>query len=89
MGEPNIGHVLTLDCAETPGIVHAVSGFLVEHGCDIVDNERYTATAPNAQHWSLRCAGTARVTVTGYCTIVLRSGLRERRLTGRGQDVHE
>jgi formyltetrahydrofolate deformylase len=34
-------HVLTLDCVETPGIVHAVSGFLVEHGCDIVDNQQF------------------------------------------------
>ena len=34
-------HVLSLDCVESPGIVHAVSGFLVEHGCDIVDNKQY------------------------------------------------
>ncbi|MCX2749253.1 formyltransferase family protein [Arthrobacter sp. MI7-26] len=34
-------HVLTLDCAETPGIVHAVSGFLLEHGCDIVDSKQF------------------------------------------------
>lgn len=35
------GHVLTLDCPESPGIVHAVSAFLVEHGCDIVDNRQF------------------------------------------------
>jgi formyltetrahydrofolate deformylase len=29
--------VLTLDCPETLGIVHAVSGVLVEHGCNIVE----------------------------------------------------
>ena len=34
-------HVLTLDCAESPGIVHAVSGFLVQHGCDIIDNQQF------------------------------------------------
>jgi formyltetrahydrofolate deformylase len=34
-------HVLSLDCVETPGIVHAVSGFLLEHGCDIIDNQQF------------------------------------------------
>lgn len=34
-------HVLTLDCAERPGIVHAVSGFLLEHGCDILDIKQF------------------------------------------------
>ncbi|CAH0265439.1 MULTISPECIES: formyltetrahydrofolate deformylase [unclassified Arthrobacter] len=34
-------HVLTVDCAESPGIVHAVSGFLLDHGCDILDIKQY------------------------------------------------
>jgi formyltetrahydrofolate deformylase len=34
-------HVLTVDCAEAPGIVHAVSGFLLSHGCDIIDIKQY------------------------------------------------
>jgi formyltetrahydrofolate deformylase len=33
--------VLTLTCPEQLGIVHAVSGFLVDHGCDIVDNRQF------------------------------------------------
>jgi formyltetrahydrofolate deformylase len=37
----SVEHVLSLDCVETPGIVHAVSGFLLDHGCDIVDNQQY------------------------------------------------
>ena len=36
-----VEHVLTLDCREMPGIVHAVSGFLLEHGCDIVDSKQF------------------------------------------------
>ncbi|MEA3552093.1 formyltetrahydrofolate deformylase [Pseudarthrobacter sp. C1] len=36
-----VEHVLTLDCQESPGIVHAVSGFLLEHGCDIIDNQQF------------------------------------------------
>ena len=34
-------HVLTVDCAESPGIVHSVSGFLLDHGCDILDIKQY------------------------------------------------
>ena len=34
-------HVLTVDCVESPGIVHAVSGFLLNHGCDILDIKQY------------------------------------------------
>ena len=34
-------HVLTVDCVETPGIVHAISGFLFDHGCDILDIKQY------------------------------------------------
>jgi formyltetrahydrofolate deformylase len=36
-----VGHVMTLDCAESAGIVHAVSGFLLSHGCDITDIKQY------------------------------------------------
>ncbi|WP_144662190.1 formyltetrahydrofolate deformylase [Paenarthrobacter nicotinovorans] len=40
-GDTTVEHVLTLDCPEGPGIVHAVSGFLLEHGCDIIDNKQF------------------------------------------------
>ena len=32
---------LTLSCRERPGIVHAVSSFLFEHGCDIVEHQQF------------------------------------------------
>jgi formyltetrahydrofolate deformylase len=38
---PTVEHVLTLDCPEAPGIVHAVSRFLLEHGSDIIDNHQF------------------------------------------------
>lgn len=31
------GHILTLSCPDRPGIVHAVSGFLLEHGGNILE----------------------------------------------------
>jgi formyltetrahydrofolate deformylase len=33
--------VLTLSCPDVPGIVHAVSGFLVEHDCTIVQSQQF------------------------------------------------
>ena len=35
-------YLLTLTCPEGVGIVHAVAGFLVEHGCNILDNRQYS-----------------------------------------------
>jgi formyltetrahydrofolate deformylase len=34
-------HVLVLSCPDRPGIVHAVSGFLVAHGGDIRESQQY------------------------------------------------
>ncbi|SFT57683.1 formyltetrahydrofolate deformylase [Geodermatophilus amargosae] len=36
---------LTLSCQERPGIVHAVSSFLFEHGCDIVEHQQFDDAA--------------------------------------------
>lgn len=35
------GYVLTLSCADQPGIVHAVSGALLEANCNITDSQQY------------------------------------------------
>ncbi|MBD8045326.1 formyltetrahydrofolate deformylase [Arthrobacter sp. Sa2BUA2] len=34
-------YVLTLACPETQGIVHAVTGFLLDQGCDILDSKQF------------------------------------------------
>jgi len=34
-------YILTIICAERPGIVHEVSGFLVAHHCDILENQQF------------------------------------------------
>ena len=34
-------YVLTLDCPETHGIVHAVTGFLLDQGCNILDSKQF------------------------------------------------
>jgi len=37
--------VLTLSCPDRPGIVHAVSGFLAERECNILDSQQYGSPA--------------------------------------------
>jgi formyltetrahydrofolate deformylase len=37
--------ILTLSCPDRPGIVHAVSGFLAERGCNILDSQQYGSTS--------------------------------------------
>ena len=39
--EPLGDHVLILSCLDRPGIVHAVSSFLVEHGGDIRESQQF------------------------------------------------
>lgn len=34
-------YILTLSCPDQRGIVHRVSGFLVEHGCNIIDSAQF------------------------------------------------
>ncbi len=34
-------HILTLSCRDRPGIVHAVSGFLLEHGGNILEAQQF------------------------------------------------
>jgi formyltetrahydrofolate deformylase len=54
-GQTTVEHVLTLDCPETTGIVHAVSGFLLEHGCDIIDNKQFGERSdPADSHFFMR-----------------------------------
>ncbi|MGW0816499.1 formyltetrahydrofolate deformylase [Streptomyces viridiviolaceus] len=36
--------VLTLSCPERPGILHAVTSFLVRHGCDITEHQQFDDT---------------------------------------------
>ena len=40
-GPPAGDFVLVLSCPDRPGIVHAVSGFLVEHGGNIVESQQF------------------------------------------------
>ena len=49
--------VLTLSCADIVGIVHAVSGFLVENGCNIVDSAQFGD--PDTQRFFMRVAFTS------------------------------
>ena len=54
-------HVLTLDCPETRGIVHAVSGFLLEQGCDILESKQFDSQRTTA---TSSCGSTSRPPAT-------------------------
>jgi formyltetrahydrofolate deformylase len=41
-------YILTLSCSQRPGIVHAISAFLFEHGCDIVEHQQFDDTTRDA-----------------------------------------
>ena len=42
--EASKDYILTLSCPDRRGIVHAVSGFLTEHGCNILDSAQFGDT---------------------------------------------
>ncbi|WP_026534271.1 formyltetrahydrofolate deformylase [Arthrobacter sp. H14] len=68
-----VEHVLTLDCAESPGIVHAVSGFLVEHGCDIIDNKQFGDRRAGRFYMRVHVTSTAGGTAADEWTAQLRA----------------
>jgi formyltetrahydrofolate deformylase len=41
-------YILTLSCSQRPGIVHAVTAFLFQHGCDIVEHQQFDDTIRDA-----------------------------------------
>ena len=78
-----VEHVLTLDCPEAPGIVHAVSGFLLEHGCDIIDNKQFGERSE--RHFFMRVhftsdgdASTADTLRTAFAPVGEKYGMRWR-----------
>ena len=58
MATPLVPHgadfVLTLSCDDTIGIVHAVSGFLVNHACNIIDSAQFGD--PDTRRFFMRVA---------------------------------
>ncbi|MFJ5894195.1 formyltetrahydrofolate deformylase [Streptomyces sp. NPDC093064] len=67
---PPVEHVLTVDCPEAPGIVHAVTRYLVDHGCDIVDNQQFGDR--RGGHFFMRVRFTSAAAGGGDDTGVLR-----------------
>ena len=41
MSDPGLEYILTLSCPDKPGIVYAVSSFLVQHSANIIDSQQY------------------------------------------------
>src|SRR4051812_21554589 len=49
-------YVLTLACPDRAGIVHAVSGMLVEHGANILESQQFDDLAENRFFMRVRFA---------------------------------
>jgi formyltetrahydrofolate deformylase len=39
--EPGAEYVLTVSCAERPGLIHAISGFLVDHDANVTESKQF------------------------------------------------
>jgi formyltetrahydrofolate deformylase len=48
--------ILTLSCLDQRGIVHRVSGFLAEHGCNIIDSAQFGDAASGLFFMRVHCA---------------------------------
>ena len=59
--------VLTLSCEDTIGIVHAVSGFLVKHDCNIIDSAQFGD--PDTRKFFMRVAFKCPSTAGGAAAI--------------------
>src|SRR3954464_4516521 len=59
MADPAATYVLTLVCPDRPGIVHAVSGFLVEHGANILESQQFDDLDENRFFMRVRFAAGA------------------------------
>lgn len=73
--------VLTVDCAESPGIVHAIADFLLDHGCYIIDIKQFGDQT--AQHFYMRVhfsstATDAEALREGFVPVAARWGMRWR-----------
>jgi formyltetrahydrofolate hydrolase len=68
----NNGYILTLSCPDRLGLVHAVSGFLVERGANIEEAAQFNDTATGLTTQHSRRTGVylhSRTTCSGACTL--------------------
>ena len=38
---PGTKYVLTVSCADRPGLIHAVAGFLVDHDANVIESKQF------------------------------------------------
>ena len=65
-------YVLTLSCPDRTGIVHAVAGYLLQAGCNVLDSQQFgdrTAGGPGRFFMRVHVE-----TVAGVCTDIAETG---------------
>lgn len=60
--------ILSLSCQDTIGIVHAVSGFLVSHGCNILASQQFDDASENRFFMRVHAAYPATVSISDLKT---------------------
>jgi formyltetrahydrofolate hydrolase len=76
-------YVLSFSCPEKPGIVHAVSGFLVQHSANILASQQYGEAPDGRFFMRVHFAAEHRVLLNGARTVVFHLRRpRARRLAG-------
>jgi formyltetrahydrofolate deformylase len=63
--EPTTTYVLTIICPDRPGIVHAVSGFLVDHGGNILESQQFDDLEQDRFFMRVRFAAGPATTLEG------------------------
>ena len=72
-----VEHVLTLDCPETRGIVHAVSGFLLDQGCDILESKQFDSQLDGHFFMRVHFASAGDQTTLDFAAGRIRAGRRK------------
>lgn len=65
MHAPTREVILSLSCQDTVGIVHAVSGFLVEHGCNILASQQFDDSSVNRFFMRVQASYPSTVSIGG------------------------
>ncbi|WP_461186676.1 formyltetrahydrofolate deformylase [Arthrobacter sp. Z4-13] len=56
--------ILAISCEDTPGIVHAVSGFLLAHGCNILTSQQFDDVAENRFFMRVRASYPGKTSIS-------------------------
>ncbi len=87
MPDPTASHVLLVDCADRPGLIHAVTGVLSSHGINIISNDEFVDRESQRFFMRTEFVGRPPATLVAAVTATLPPGARVRLGGGRRPHV--